>query len=42
MSRPRYSVAPLGIYQDRPAAPLAARTRTALASLTAHPGPGPA
>ena len=28
--------AALGIYQDRRAAPLAARTRTALASLTAH------
>jgi len=34
--------AALGIYQGRRAAPLAARTRAALASLTAHPGPGPA
>jgi len=32
----------LGIYQDRRAAPLAERTRAALASLAAHPTTGPA
>jgi len=31
----------LGIYQDRRAAPLAERTRAALASLADHPGPRP-